>query len=75
MSCPTLLSWSAGENMWKRRAAILSQNRFKQDTDLAFLYGCIKPSVSSNEALLSGLSKREALKNIDGHRKKNRSGR
>jgi 3-methyladenine DNA glycosylase AlkD len=90
----TMLGWSHGENMWKRRSAILCQIKAKAATDLDLLYACILPSLDSNEfflrkaigwalreygwtdpaevrryvaaedARLSGLSKREALKNI-----------
>jgi 3-methyladenine DNA glycosylase AlkD len=90
----TLLRWARGDDLWKRRTAILSQNGFKHDTDLAFLYACIEPALASdefflrkaigwalrqyawtdprevaryvreNEARLSGLSRREALKNV-----------
>jgi len=86
--------WSTGDNMWKRRCAILCQNKAKQATDLDLLYDCIEPSmdskefflrkgigwalreyawtdpaevrryVSANVDRLSGLSRREALKNI-----------
>ncbi len=38
--------WSRDNDMWKRRAAILSQIRFKRDTDLALLYDCIEPNLS-----------------------------
>jgi 3-methyladenine DNA glycosylase AlkD len=31
--------------MWKRRAAILCQIRFKRDTDLDLLYACIEPNL------------------------------
>jgi 3-methyladenine DNA glycosylase AlkD len=34
---PLLRRWANDDSMWKRRAAILSQIRFKQDTDLAAL--------------------------------------
>jgi 3-methyladenine DNA glycosylase AlkD len=87
-------TWSRGENMWKRRSAILCQITFKKDTDLDFLFACIEPSLDSkefflrkaigwalrsyawtdekpivkyvekNRARLSGLSVREALKNV-----------
>jgi len=86
--------WSRSDNIWKRRTSILCQLSFKRETDLALLYSCIEPSLSSkefflrkaigwalrqyawtdpvevrryvheNEARLSPLSKREALKNI-----------
>lgn len=91
-----MLVWSRDPDMWKRRASILCQLRFKDKTDLELLYACIEPSIGStefflrkaigwalrqygatdpkeiarwvkrNDARLSGLSKREALKNIDG---------
>jgi 3-methyladenine DNA glycosylase AlkD len=88
-----MLAWSRDDQMWKRRSAILCQNRKKASTDLDFLYACIAPSIGSKEFFLrkaigwalreyawtdpreirryvkahpelSGLSKREALKNI-----------
>ncbi len=87
-------AWSRGENLWKRRSAILCQVPLKTETDLDFLYAVIDPSlrskefflrkaigwalrsyawtdpaevvryVSENRARLSGLSIREALKNV-----------
>jgi 3-methyladenine DNA glycosylase AlkD len=89
-----MLAWSRDQNLWKRRSAILCQNRFKKDTDLELLYACIEPSLASREFFLrkaigwalrqyawtdprevkryvrqhekqlSGLSRREALKNV-----------
>lgn len=89
-----MLAWSRDANMWKRRSAILCQNKAKAATDLPLLNACIEPSLDSkefflrkaigwalrqyawtdpaevrryvreNEARLSGLSQREALKNI-----------
>jgi 3-methyladenine DNA glycosylase AlkD len=86
--------WARDQDMWKRRAAILSQIRFKRDTDVKLLYDCIQPNlddkqffirkaigwalrqyawhdprevkryVSANRSRLSGLSVREALKNV-----------
>jgi 3-methyladenine DNA glycosylase AlkD len=47
-----MLSWSKSNNLWKRRAAILCQLGFKVDTDLAFLYACIEPSLASQEFFL-----------------------
>jgi 3-methyladenine DNA glycosylase AlkD len=47
-----LLTWSKSANMWKRRTAILAQLGFKDRTDLAFLYACISPSLSSKEFFL-----------------------
>jgi 3-methyladenine DNA glycosylase AlkD len=88
-----MLAWSRGADLWKRRAAILCQLRFKEETDLGLLYACIEPSLESREFFLrkgigwalrqyawtdpaeiaryvrenghrmSGLTKREALKN------------
>jgi 3-methyladenine DNA glycosylase AlkD len=46
-----MLRWSRSENLWKRRGAILCQLSFKEQTDLALLYACIKPSLGSREAL------------------------
>ena len=86
--------WARDGHMWKRRAAILCQFRFKHDTDLALLYDCLEPNlddreffirkavgwalrqyawtdprevkgyVKDNQARLSSLSVREALKNV-----------
>ncbi len=90
----TMRTWSRSKDLWKRRTAILCQNRFHGETDLELLYDCIEPSIGSNEFFLrkaigwalrelawyrpdevsryvaenadrlSGLSKREALKNV-----------
>lgn len=46
---PLMLEWAHGEDLWKRRTAILSQNRFKSRTDTALLYACIEPSLSDND--------------------------
>jgi 3-methyladenine DNA glycosylase AlkD len=89
-----MLAWSRDANLWKRRASILCQLRFKEETDLDLLYACIEPSLESKEFFLrkgigwalrqyawtdpkeiaryvkanqermSGLTKREALKNV-----------
>lgn len=48
----TMLAWSRGRDMWKRRAAILCQLGFKKDTDLDLLYRTIEPSLSSKEFFL-----------------------
>ena len=91
-----MMAWSRGDDIWKRRSAILCQIKAKAATDLDLLYACIAPSldsrqfflrkaigwalrqyawtdpaevkryVAANEARLSGLSRREALKNIGG---------
>jgi 3-methyladenine DNA glycosylase AlkD len=47
-----MLSWSRSGDMWKRRSAILCQNRMGSDTDLDLLYACIEPSLSSKEFFL-----------------------
>jgi 3-methyladenine DNA glycosylase AlkD len=44
-----LKKWARGDDMWKRRAAILSQIRFKADTDLALLYSCIEPNLAHTD--------------------------
>jgi 3-methyladenine DNA glycosylase AlkD len=41
--------WSRDRNMWKRRASILCQIRFKKDTDLDLLYACIEPNMGDRE--------------------------
>ncbi|MFG3442353.1 DNA alkylation repair protein [Nonomuraea sp. NPDC047897] len=89
---PLMLDWAHDADLWKRRTAILCQNRFKGRTDTALLYACIEPSLSDNDFFarkaigwalreyakvnprevvryvqakgLSGLSRREALKNV-----------
>ena len=40
-----LRTWAAGDNLWKRRAAILAQIGFKRDTDVELLHACIAPSL------------------------------
>ncbi|MEU8324934.1 DNA alkylation repair protein [Nonomuraea sp. NPDC048881] len=89
---PLMLEWAADADLWKRRTAILCQNRFKSRTDTALLYACIEPSLSDTDFFarkaigwslreyaktnpdeviryvrakgISGLSRREALKNL-----------
>jgi len=48
----TMLKWSRGRDMWKRRSAIICQLGFKGETDLHLLYECIQPSLSSKEFFL-----------------------
>ena len=87
--------WARDENIWRRRAALLCQLGFKEDTDLALLYDCIgacmghreffvqkamgwalrdyartDPSevrryVAADGSFLPGLTRREALKNLE----------
>ncbi|HEY0594074.1 MAG TPA: DNA alkylation repair protein [Thermoanaerobaculia bacterium] len=47
-----MLAWSRDANLWKRRASILCQLRFKDETDLELLYACIEPSLESKEFFL-----------------------
>lgn len=47
-----MLAWSRAPDIWKRRSAILCQNRAKADTDLELLYACIEPSVGRPEFFL-----------------------
>ncbi|RVX37979.1 3-methyladenine DNA glycosylase AlkD [Nonomuraea polychroma] len=89
---PLMLEWAHDADLWKRRTAILCQNRFKGRTDTALLYACIEPSLSDNDFFarkaigwalreyaktnpgaviryvkakgISGLSRREALRNL-----------
>jgi 3-methyladenine DNA glycosylase AlkD len=47
---PLLRRWArAADSLWQRRAAILSQLRFKDDTDLALLYDCLEPNLADRE--------------------------
>ncbi|MBB2912314.1 3-methyladenine DNA glycosylase AlkD [Streptosporangium becharense] len=43
---PLVLRWAHDDDLWKRRTAILCQNRFKSATDTGLLYACIAPSLS-----------------------------
>ena len=54
-----LLRWARGDNLWKRRAAILCQVRFKAETDLRLLYACIEPSLLSVDPTSATPSLRE----------------
>ena len=49
---PVLQQWSRSSDIWKRRAAILSQLRLGEKTDLKLLYRCIEPSLESGEFFL-----------------------
>lgn len=49
---PVLKQWARCDNIWKRRAAILSQLRRRHRTDLDLLYRCIEPSLASGEFFL-----------------------
>src|SRR5262245_42475265 len=42
--------WARDADMWKRRAAILSQLGFKSETDLTLLYDCIEPNLVDNHS-------------------------
>ena len=42
-------SWAGDENIWRRRAALLCQLGFKEDTDLALLYDCIASCMRHRE--------------------------
>jgi 3-methyladenine DNA glycosylase AlkD len=46
---PLMRRWAKDPHMWKRRAAILSQIRFKGETDLDLLYACIEPNLGGKE--------------------------
>jgi len=48
----TLRAWAAGEDIWKRRSAVLAQLGFKHETDLTLLYDCIEPSLGRTEFFL-----------------------
>ena len=40
-----LIFWSVDSDIWKRRAAIISQLQFKDDTDFDFMQSCIAPNL------------------------------
>jgi 3-methyladenine DNA glycosylase AlkD len=46
---PTMLRWSRGEDLWRRRTSIICQLSFKADTDLALLYACIDANLDDRE--------------------------
>ncbi|MFJ2030917.1 DNA alkylation repair protein [Streptosporangium sp. NPDC087985] len=46
---PLMLKWARDGDLWKRRTAILCQNRFKSATDTGLLYACIEPNLSDND--------------------------
>lgn len=47
-----LLRWARGDNLWKRRSAIIAQVGRKAETDLGLLYAAIAPSLDSREIFL-----------------------
>ena len=49
-------AWSRSDDLWKRRSSILCQITFKKETDLAFLFACIEPSLGSKEFFLNKAS-------------------
>jgi 3-methyladenine DNA glycosylase AlkD len=49
---PAMRAWSESSDLWKRRASIISQLRFKERTDAGLLYDCIGPSIRSREFFL-----------------------
>ncbi|SDJ39313.1 3-methyladenine DNA glycosylase AlkD [Nonomuraea maritima] len=46
---PLMLKWAVDTDLWKRRASILSQTRFKERTDAELLYACIEPSLPDTD--------------------------
>lgn len=47
-----LSRWSRGENVWLRRAAMLSQLQRRDRIDVEFLFDCLAPSLGSKEVFL-----------------------
>ena len=41
--------WAGDKNIWRRRAALLCQLGFKEDTDLALLYDCVGDCMGHRE--------------------------
>lgn len=48
----TMRQWAAGADVWKRRAAIISQLKRKQATDVDLLFDTIEPSIGESEFFL-----------------------
>jgi len=46
---PVIRRWSTDDHLWIRRASILSQIRFKADTDRELLEACIQPSLDDRD--------------------------
>jgi 3-methyladenine DNA glycosylase AlkD len=46
---PLMRRWATSKNMWKRRASILCQIRFKVETDCRLLYAVIEPNLADRE--------------------------
>ena len=66
---PVLVSWATGEDIWRRRTAILAQLRFKADTDTGLLFSAIEASISDKEFFLRkaiGWALREYSKTAPG---------
>jgi len=49
---PTLRAWARHESIWLRRAAIISQISFREQTDVALLHDCLAPSLQSTDVWL-----------------------
>ncbi|MCG8532542.1 MAG: DNA alkylation repair protein [Desulfovibrionales bacterium] len=47
-----LILWSVDPNSWKRRAAILSQLQFKEETDFDFMQSCIAPNLKNTDMFI-----------------------
>jgi 3-methyladenine DNA glycosylase AlkD len=48
----TLRAWARSDDIWERRAAIISQLKRQQETDLDLLYDAIEPSLGEREFFL-----------------------
>ena len=46
---PVLREWARGQDLWKRRAAIISQLDLKEKTDTRLLEDCIEPSLAADQ--------------------------
>jgi len=49
---PQVLAWAAGDDLWKRRSAIICQLASKGETDVDLLAHCIAPSLDRREFFL-----------------------
>ncbi|GGS45962.1 DNA alkylation repair protein [Planobispora rosea] len=46
---PLMLEWAHNGDLWKRRASIICQIKFRDATDTGLLYACIEPNLSDTD--------------------------
>jgi 3-methyladenine DNA glycosylase AlkD len=58
-----LLRWARCDDLWKRRAAMLCQIRFKRNTDIELLFACLEPNLLDAASSGKGSARRH-LKDV-----------